>query len=117
MVNFITQNGGTYSKDLDRDCTHLISNKPTNDRNPSEKVKWAVRELALRDSSRRQGKAVEGEDMKVVYEEWIWDCVGYGGRWGEDRYDARKVRRTGKCLAGEWCLCGERLWLIGRGRD
>ena len=39
--------------------------------------------------------------MRIVYEEWLWDCVGYAGRWAERDYDARKPRRPGKTCAGE----------------
>lgn len=101
IVQYINNNGGVYSKDLDRSCTHLVSNKPTNSKQSSEKVKWAVKEVNERDAQRRAGKKVDGEDMKIVYEEWLWDCIGYEGRWREDGYDARKTRRTGKVSAGQ----------------
>jgi DNA replication regulator DPB11 len=103
-VHYINSNGGLYSKDLDRTCTHLIANKPTTERNPSEKVKWAVKEVAAREALRRAGKKVEDEDMRIVYEEWVWDCVACEGRWKEDWYDARKVRRAARASAGESCL-------------
>ena len=57
-------------------------------------------ELANRAGSKRAGKKAEGAEIWIVFEEWIWDCVGYEGRWKEDMYDARKVRRTPRCLAG-----------------
>lgn len=100
VVHYITTNGGQYSKDLDGNCTHLISAKMTTERNVSEKVKWAVAELAAAEADRRKGKKVEHTELWIVFEEWIWDCVGYEGRWKEDMYDARKVRRTPRCHAG-----------------
>jgi hypothetical protein len=39
--------------------------------------------------------------MRIVYEEWVWDCVAFEGRWKEDWYDARKVRRAARATAGE----------------
>lgn len=63
-----------------------------------------MKELKDREMDRRRGKKTEGEDMRIVYEEWIWDCVGYGGRWKEEGYDARKPRNKGKIRAGESAL-------------
>jgi DNA replication regulator DPB11 len=109
MVQLITDFGGIHSKDLDRECTHLVSSKATNEPRPSEKVKWAVRELKEREASRRAGKkdVDEGEDIKIVHEQWIWDCIGYRGRWKEDGYDARKPRSKGKVDPGELLYCSE----------
>jgi DNA replication regulator DPB11 len=103
LVQYINSYGGIHSKDLDRECTHLVTSKPTSERRPSEKVKWALRELAEKEAARRAGKRDMDEDkeIKIVYEQWIWDCVGYQGRWTEDFYDARKARRTGKVDPGE----------------
>ncbi|KAK8869919.1 hypothetical protein IAR55_000487 [Kwoniella newhampshirensis] len=96
LIKFINSNGGLYSKDLDRQCTHLISAKPTSEPRPSEKIKWALREIAELEARKRRGVKEDVEAMKIVYEEWIWDCVAYQGRWKEDAYDARKPRRGGK---------------------
>ncbi|WWC85363.1 uncharacterized protein L201_000226 [Kwoniella dendrophila CBS 6074] len=99
LIKYINQYGGEYSKDLDRTCTHLISSKPTNEKRPSEKIKWALRELAELEAKRRKGIKTNDEDeMKIIYEEWIWDCVAYNGRWKEDWYDAKKPRRGGKVI-------------------
>ena len=104
LVQYINSNGGRYSKDLDRSCTHLVSAKSTSDSKSSEKVKWALKEIRERELGRRRGKRIEGEDMKIVYEEWIWDSVAYGGRWKEEGYDARKARPVAKVPAGEVVL-------------
>jgi len=98
VIHYISSSGGTYSKDLDRSCTHLVSAKPTSDPKSSEKVKWALKEMATRESAKKKGKKVE--DMKIVYEEWIWDCVGYRGRFKEEDYDAKKPRPKGKVKPG-----------------
>ena len=100
-MHHISHNGGVYSKDLDRKCTHLVSAKPTMDLDSSEKVKWAIKEIAEREAKRRAGKRIDGEDIRIVYEEWIWDCIGFDGRWKEDEYDAQRPRRLGRVSAGE----------------
>ncbi|TXT13776.1 hypothetical protein VHUM_01143 [Vanrija humicola] len=98
IIKLINQEGGVYSKDLDRTCTHLVSAYPTTDpkSKQSEKIKWSVKELGDRAMQRRRGKRLDDPDMCIVYESWIWDCVGFHGRWNEDAYDARKPRRDGK---------------------
>ena len=101
IIHWITKCGGLYSKDLDRSCSHLISAKPTSDSDSSEKVRWAMKELADRGSKRMKGKRVDGQDMRIVYEEWIWDCVAFRGRLSEDKYDARNKRGKAKVKAGE----------------
>lgn len=94
--------GGRYSKDLTRECTHLISAKSTSQSKSSEKVQWAVKELKDRSTKRRRGHKLEGDDMRIVYEEWLWDCVGLHGRFSEDDYDAiRRPRPVGKVKAEE----------------
>ena len=98
VIHYVSLFGGTYSKDLDRSCTHLVSAKPTSDPKSSEKVKWALKEMATRESSKKRGKKVE--DMRIVYEEWVWDCVGYRGRFKEEEYDAKKPRPKGKVKLG-----------------
>ncbi|OCF35397.1 hypothetical protein I316_02947 [Kwoniella heveanensis BCC8398] len=101
LIKYITANGGQYNKDLDRTCTHLISAKPTSEPRSSEKVKWALREIADLEARKRRGVRTDEEEMKIVYEEWIWDCVAYQGRWKEDYYDARKARRGGRVQADD----------------
>ncbi|KAL7422194.1 protein kinase activating protein dpb11 [Cryptotrichosporon argae] len=102
IVAQIRAHGGNYSKDLDRNCTHLVSAHWTLDPKgrSSDKVKWALKELGERDAKRRAGKRVEErESIKIVYEEWLWDCIAYKGRWKEENYDARKARKNGKAKA------------------
>lgn len=101
LIDVINKNGGTYAKDLDSRATHLVSPTPTEVKQPSAKVKWAIGRLKENEAKRRAGKQAENEDISIVYEEWIWDCVGYEGRWKEDWYDARKVRRASRTTYGE----------------
>ncbi|KAL1411271.1 protein kinase activating protein dpb11 [Vanrija albida] len=98
VIKLINEAGGVYSRDLDRSCTHLVSAYPTTDpkSKQSEKIKWAVKELGERAMLRRRGRRIDDADMCIVYESWIWDCVGFHGRWSEDAYDARKPRRDGR---------------------
>lgn len=102
IVKQVNGSGGVYSKDLDRTCTHLISAVlATSDAKSSEKIRWALKENQTRDVARRRGKKADVENIKILYEEWIWDCVAYRGRWKEEGYDARKSRPKGKVRAGE----------------
>lgn len=96
IVAAVNAHGGTYSKDLTRDCTHLISAKPTSESKSSEKVQWACKELRDRALNRKRGKKVEGHDIKIIYQEWLWDCVAFHGRFDEDKYDAKRPRPVGK---------------------
>ncbi|GMK55402.1 hypothetical protein CspeluHIS016_0204580 [Cutaneotrichosporon spelunceum] len=102
IIQLIMENGAIYSKDLDRSCTHLVSAHNALDKSKqSEKIKWALKEQGDRDAGRRRGRRYENEDQAIVYEEWLWDCVAYRGRWLEKDYDARKPRGTGKVTAEE----------------
>jgi DNA replication regulator DPB11 len=99
ILSAVRQFGGKYIKDLDRSCTHLIIAKPASESKSSEKVKFVLNDIRERDLSRRRGKKVQGHDIRICYEEWIWDCVGFNGRFKEDDYDARKPRNGGKVKA------------------
>jgi len=99
ILSAVRQFGGKYIKDLDRSCTHLIIPKPASESKSSEKVKFVLNDIRQRDLSRRRGKKVAGLDISICYEEWIWDCVGFMGRFKEDDYDARKTRKGGKLKA------------------
>lgn len=99
IVSAVQSFGGRYSKDLNRECTHLISAKPTSESKSSEKVQWAVKEIRDRALQRRRGKKLTGVDIRIIYEEWLWDCVAYHGRFNEDGYDAKKPRPVGRVRA------------------
>lgn len=98
LIQLIQDNGGVYSKDLTKDCTHLVSAFALTDpeSKKSEKIKWALRAQSERDVGRRRGRKYEDEDMRVVYEAWLWDCIAYKGRWPEDAYDASQPRKEGR---------------------
>jgi DNA replication regulator DPB11 len=77
----------------------LIIAKPVSESKSSEKVKFALSVQRDHDKERRRGIKVKGHDIRLCYEEWIWDCVGYFGRFKEDDYDARKPRLGAKLKA------------------
>ncbi|ORX39769.1 hypothetical protein BD324DRAFT_233372 [Kockovaella imperatae] len=98
IVQYINDNGGIYNKDLGRGCTHLIAAKGTTEPGQSEKIKWAVKENLDRQRKRKKWK-VQSDDINIVYEEWIWDCVGFRGRFPEAKYDASQPRPKAKVEA------------------
>jgi DNA replication regulator DPB11 len=108
IKHYVDTNGGEYSKDLDRTCTHLVTPTSTSTPKQSEKVKWALREIASSEAARRRGGKRNEHTMKLVYEEWLWDCLGYRGRFKEDDYDARKPRPKARIQAGECCAVLDR---------
>ncbi|KAJ7236947.1 hypothetical protein C8J57DRAFT_1728118 [Mycena rebaudengoi] len=76
----ISAHGGTYVKALERPVrvTHLLCAGD----DVTDKMRYA-------EKFNRAGEA--DPPIQLVWEEWFWDCVEYGGRWDEDRY-----RVTGK---------------------
>ena len=110
IKNLVNNNGGQYSKDLDRTCTHLVTPTSTSTPKQSEKVKWALREIASSETAKRRGGKKNEHTMKLVYEEWLWDCLGYRGRFKEEDYDARRPRSKARIHAG---ACGVIVWRRG----
>ncbi|KAL1739454.1 hypothetical protein HDZ31DRAFT_2667, partial [Schizophyllum fasciatum] len=69
----VNQNGGSFRKDLQRpvDVTHLLcSGDETTD-----KMHYA-------EKFNQRGET----DIKLVWEEWFWDCLEFGGRFDEEKY-------------------------------
>ncbi|TRM55738.1 hypothetical protein BD626DRAFT_636522 [Schizophyllum amplum] len=69
----VTAHGGAYRKELQRpvDVTHLLcSGDETTD-----KMHYA-------EKFNQRGEA----DIKLVWEEWFWDCLEFGGRFEEEKY-------------------------------
>lgn len=73
----LTQNGGTYVKALERPVkvTHLLCSGDVNvntdmgeNVEPTDKMHYA-------EKFNRSGEA----DIKLVWEEWFWDCLEFGG--------------------------------------
>ncbi|TCD70891.1 hypothetical protein EIP91_001199 [Steccherinum ochraceum] len=88
----VTQNGGTYVKSLERPIkvTHLIcfseSTGEEGARGPwtsdlSEKMMYAKK-------FNERGEA----NIRMVWEEWLWDCLAHNGRFDEEEYLVSKPR-------------------------
>ncbi|KAH9933592.1 uncharacterized protein BXZ73DRAFT_89727 [Epithele typhae] len=75
----VTKGGGTYVKVLERPVvvTHLLC---ANDSEAnSEKVRYAQKFNKLGEAR-----------IHIVWEDWLWDSLQYGGRFDEDHYEVSK---------------------------
>ncbi|KAF9078080.1 hypothetical protein BDP27DRAFT_1310729 [Rhodocollybia butyracea] len=79
ISRIVMTQGGQYVKDLNRPVrvTHLLcsGDKETDKMHYAEKFN-------------KQGEA----DIKLVWEEWFWDSLEFGGRFDESKYQARQPR-------------------------
>ncbi|KAE9400377.1 hypothetical protein BT96DRAFT_650615 [Gymnopus androsaceus JB14] len=75
----VTKSGGSYVKALERPVrvTHLLCSGD----DPTDKMYYA-------EKFNKQGEA----SIKLVWEEWFWDCLEFGGRFEEDRYQMQHPR-------------------------
>ncbi|KAG0705816.1 hypothetical protein DFH29DRAFT_904916, partial [Suillus ampliporus] len=75
----LTRHGGTYVKAIERPVkvTHLLCAGD----NETEKMRYA-------DKFNKRGEA----KIHVVWEEWFWDCLEFGGRFEEKRYAVTRPR-------------------------
>lgn len=89
IIQLVADNGGMYSKHLDRKCTHLVSAYPLDapESKKSAKIKFVLDDLKDRN---RKGVKYEEEPITIVHEAWLWDCIGYRGRWPESKYDVSR---------------------------
>ncbi|KDQ15820.1 hypothetical protein BOTBODRAFT_54318 [Botryobasidium botryosum FD-172 SS1] len=86
----INDGGGTRVRDLNEDCTHMIL---SGDASPdSAKVAWA-RKI---NEKRKRSKVSPLPEIKIVWEEWLWDCIEFCGRWRESPYDISNPRPARK---------------------
>ncbi|KAF9650190.1 hypothetical protein BDM02DRAFT_3259867 [Thelephora ganbajun] len=69
----VTYNKGLFIKNIERPVkvTHLLCSGDEK----TEKMKCA-------EKFNKKGEA----NIKLVWEEWFWDCIHFGGRWPEDKY-------------------------------
>ncbi|KAG2363840.1 hypothetical protein BDR07DRAFT_1281295 [Suillus spraguei] len=81
----LTRHGGTYVKAIERPVkvTHLICSGD----NETEKMRYA-------DKFNKRGEA----KIHVVWEEWFWDCLEFGGRFEEKRYAVTRPRPERKTM-------------------
>ncbi|OCH94853.1 hypothetical protein OBBRIDRAFT_884411 [Obba rivulosa] len=75
----LTEEGGTYVKNLERPVkvTHLLCSSQNDV--VTEKMRYA-------EKFNQRGEA----DISVVWEEWFWDCLEFGGRFDEADYEISK---------------------------
>ncbi|KAL0578787.1 protein kinase activating protein dpb11 [Marasmius crinis-equi] len=76
---YVTKYGGTFVKNLERPVrvTHLLCSGEQE----TDKMHYA-------EKFNRKGEA----DIKLVWEEWFWDSLEFGGRFDEDKYQVRQPR-------------------------
>ncbi|KAG2341205.1 BRCT domain-containing protein [Suillus weaverae] len=81
----LTRHGGTYVKAIERPVkvTHLLCAGD----NETEKMRYA-------DKFNKRGEA----KIHVVWEEWFWDCLEFGGRFEEKRYVVTRPRPERKTM-------------------
>ncbi|KAG2064023.1 hypothetical protein BDR04DRAFT_1110728 [Suillus decipiens] len=84
----LTRHGGTYVKAIERPVkvTHLLCSGD----NETEKMRYA-------DKFNKRGEA----KIHVVWEEWFWDCLEFGGRFEEKRYAVTRPRPERKTMNEE----------------
>lgn len=94
----MTTNGGTYVKNIERPVrvTHLlcgdecvISDNDPQGRKKSDKVKYAHKFNERKEAN-----------ISIVWEEWFWDSIAFGGRFAEDEYLISKPRPKRKVMEG-----------------
>ncbi|GJJ08723.1 hypothetical protein Clacol_002942 [Clathrus columnatus] len=84
VAEIIEKQGGTHLRSLNAPVTHLLCSIPT-----SEKISRA-KEI--------NGKKGMGT-IRIIWEEWFWDCLEFHGRWGEQAYDIDRPRPARKLMA------------------
>ncbi|KAF9223241.1 hypothetical protein BS17DRAFT_833222 [Gyrodon lividus] len=81
----LTAHQGVYVKDLERPVkvTHLLCSGDT----VTDKMKYA-------EKFNKRGEA----NIHLVWEEWFWDCLEFGGRFDERKYQVSRPRPERKSL-------------------
>ncbi|KAK7060262.1 protein kinase activating protein dpb11 [Paramarasmius palmivorus] len=79
----VVANGGTYVKVIERPVrvTHLLCSGDEE----TDKMHYA-------EKFNSKGEA----NIKLVWEEWFWDSLEFGGRFDEDKYQVRRPRPQGR---------------------
>ncbi|KAG9015315.1 hypothetical protein FRB93_013015 [Tulasnella sp. JGI-2019a] len=90
LAKLISSESGRYCKEVNDRVTHLVVCSPvgTEDEVDSEKVNWARNINVQR---RKQGVLPAGL-IKIVWEEWLWDCQAWQGKWDEASYRIENLR-------------------------
>ncbi|XP_006458959.1 hypothetical protein AGABI2DRAFT_183783, partial [Agaricus bisporus var. bisporus H97] len=81
----VTKHGGVYVKNLERPVkvTHLLCSGDEE----TDKMRYAVK-------FNKRKEAV----IHLIWEDWFWDCVEFGGRFDESRYEVDRPRPERKSL-------------------
>lgn len=83
----VTKGGGTYVKQLERPVkvTHLLCGNTSEAE--SEKVRYAQKFNDMREAQ-----------IHIVWEDWFWDSLRFGGRFNEERYLVSNPRPSPRAL-------------------
>ncbi|TFY52675.1 hypothetical protein EVJ58_g9881 [Rhodofomes roseus] len=83
----VTKNGGKYVKNIERPVkvTHLVCGSANEDQ--TEKMKYA-------EKFNQRGES----NIQIVWEEWFWDSLDFGGRFDESAYKVSNPRPQRKSL-------------------
>ncbi|EIN03978.1 hypothetical protein PUNSTDRAFT_93421 [Punctularia strigosozonata HHB-11173 SS5] len=81
VAKLVQGEGGEYVKAIERPVrvTHLLCSGTEQ----TDKIRYAKK-------FNDRGEA----SIKLVWEEWFWDCVAFGGRFDEDKYSIDRPRPT-----------------------
>ncbi|KAF8311721.1 hypothetical protein DL93DRAFT_2168828 [Clavulina sp. PMI_390] len=108
IARLISDQGGVYLKDLNDTATHLLifgdGQSLEDDDIQTAKFNWAVQRNAglnqlrkIRDDDIRKRRIVDDEeppnDIHIIWSEWFWDCLTFGGRHPECDYIVQATTR------------------------
>jgi len=95
----VTKYGGVFVKNLERPVrvTHLLCSGEQE----TDKMHYA-------EKFNKKGEA----DIKLVWEEWFWDSLEYGGRFDEDKYQVRQPRPERRQLHIERRFSQQSVWSL-----
>ncbi|KAG8965377.1 hypothetical protein FRC00_004533 [Tulasnella sp. 408] len=93
LAKLIQRHGGSYSKQLNHNVTHLVvCCKSESAANESEKVKWA------RAANMERKKSGVQYLIQLIWEEWLFDSIDWQGKWEEPNYRIENPRPSRKIL-------------------
>ncbi|KAI5829061.1 hypothetical protein K523DRAFT_417061 [Schizophyllum commune Tattone D] len=78
----VNAHGGSFRKELQRpvDVTHLLCSGDVSE--PTDKIHYA-------EKFNQRGET----NIKLVWEEWFWDCLEFGGHFDEEKYLVKRHPR------------------------
>ncbi|KAJ7584435.1 hypothetical protein C8J56DRAFT_951061 [Mycena floridula] len=83
VYELLKRHQGVYSRNLASQVTHLLCS--TDDK--TDKIHLAEEMNA------------KGTKIRLVWEQWFWDCIAFGGRFDEDKYHIRRPKPKPKLLS------------------